>query len=116
MQTCLIGRSVFWTGLGILVSLRQEHLKENPRIFLHKGSERVSASSTYSEQLVGVILNHNHMGEVTLHMQVDQFNPCGIQKGFATYALFHSQIMARMRKQHPYNIPTIIWASLYSLK
>jgi hypothetical protein len=77
----------FWTGFGIWIALRGEEKMKggNNRLFLNPGVKEGSAATKYCEQMVGVVAPH--IDKLMNHMSHDRFNPYGLRKGAATYAV-----------------------------
>ena len=58
---------------------------DNNQLFLSKGSKYGSAGHRFCEQLVAVVRNHQE--ELSTHIQTARFNPYGLRKGAAMFAL-----------------------------
>ena len=76
----------FWTGFGIWCALRRVSFGEDhEKLFLDPGVKDGAASIKYCEQVMGVV--KPHMEEVMNHMSKTKFNPYGLRKEAATYAV-----------------------------
>ena len=74
-----------WTGLGIYTALNCDALSMHERFFLAKDVKEGTAAKRYCEQLVTVIADHHQ--EVMNHIRPEHFNPYGLRKGSATFAV-----------------------------
>ena len=75
----------FWTGLGIYAAVNCDALASHERIFLKENVKEGSASKRYCEQLLTLV--DNHKAEVMAQIRPERFNPYGLRKGSATYAV-----------------------------